>query len=289
MTGFARVAGADSGSSWVWELRSVNGRGLDLRLRVPPGFDALEPRVRAATGGGVSRGSIQATLAVKHDERAGVTVDHALLRRLVAEAQALAAVLPDAPPLRLDAMMALPGVVRQATSDDAAPPEARLVAMEADFAQALTGLRVARAAEGARLAEIIGGLLDRLATLHAQTCVEAEQSPELQRTRLQEQLRKLLRDGDAVAPERLAQEVALLATRSDVTEEIDRLASHMAAARGLLAGGGAIGRQLDFLVQEFMREANTLCSKAGTPALTGLGLQIKGVIEQLREQVQNIE
>jgi uncharacterized protein (TIGR00255 family) len=289
MTGFARAAGADSEASWIWELRSVNGRGLELRMKLPAGFDALEPRLRATTGRRLARGTIQASLALRQDDSAGVTIDQALVLRLVAEAQEIAALLPDAPPLRVDALLALPGVVRRDNSDDKSPTEARIAAAEADFGRALDALVEARAAEGARLASVVGGLLDRLETLRIEAAGEAARQPEAQRARLREQLHRLLGDENAVPPERLAQEVALLATRADVTEEIERLASHVVAARALLAGGSAIGRQLDFLVQEFMREANTLCSKAGTAALTAIGLQLKGVIEQLREQVQNIE
>jgi uncharacterized protein (TIGR00255 family) len=289
MTGFARAAGADSEASWIWELRSVNGRGLELRMKLPAGFDALEPRLRTTTGRRLARGTIQASLALRQDDSAGVTIDQALVLRLVAEAQAISALLPDAPPLRVDALLALPGVVRRDNTDDKSPTEARMAAAEADFGQALDALVEARAAEGARLAGVVGGLLDRLETLRTEAAGEAAQQPEAQRARLREQLHRLLGDENAVPPERLAQEVALLATRADVTEEIERLASHVVAARKLLADGSAIGRQLDFLVQEFMREANTLCSKAGTAALTVIGLQLKGVIEQLREQVQNIE
>jgi uncharacterized protein (TIGR00255 family) len=289
MTGFARTAGADSGASWVWELRSVNGRGLELRLKLPSGFDSLEPRLRGAVAAVFTRGTIQAGLAIKRDEAGAITVDRALLLRFVEEARSAAAALPGAPAPRIDTLMALPGVIRRDAGDDAAPDEKRLAAALAEFDQAVAALAEMRLAEGARLAGIVGLQLDRIAALRAEAAAHAAQQPDAQRARLDELLRRLLGEQAAVSPERLAQEVALLATRADVTEELDRLASHVAAARDLLAAGGAIGRQLDFLVQEFMREANTLCSKSASAALTATGLQLKAVIDQMREQVQNIE
>jgi uncharacterized protein (TIGR00255 family) len=289
MTGFARAAGTDQVLSWVWELRSVNGRGLELRLKLPPGFDAVEMRLRAAAAGRFARGTIQASLTLGRDENASITVDRTLLARLAGEARALMDVLPEAPPPRIETLMALPGVVRRVTADDAPPSEALLGATLADFETALAALADMRAAEGARLADVLAGLLGRIALLHQEAALHAAQQPEAQRARMTELVRRLLGDQHAVPADRLAQEVALLATRSDVTEEIDRLASHIEAARGLLATGGPIGRQLDFLVQEFMREANTLCSKSASAGLTAAGLQLKAVIEQVREQVQNVE
>jgi uncharacterized protein (TIGR00255 family) len=289
MTGFARTAGTGHTVSWIWELRSVNGRGLELRLKLPPGFDAIEARLRAAATARFARGNIQASLTLGRDETAAITVDRTLLARLAMEARALMDVMPGAPPPRIETLMALPGVVRRMTAEDAPPDEALLAATLADFDAALAALGQMRAAEGARLADVLSGLLDRIAVLHQEAAALAAQQPEAQRARLAELIRRLLGDQHAVPADRLAQEVALLATRADVTEEIDRLASHIAAARALLATGGPIGRQLDFLVQEFMREANTLCSKSASAGLTAAGLQLKAVIEQVREQVQNVE
>ena len=289
MTGFARAASADSAPGWVWEVRSVNGRGLDLRLKLPPGFDGLEPRLRAAATARFARGTINAGLAMRRDEMAVVTVDRALLARLAAEAASLAETFPAAPPPRIESLMALPGVIRRDAAEERAPDEATLAAALADFDVALGLLAEMRAAEGARLAAILATLLDRMAELRDSAADSAAQQPEAQKTRLSDLLARLLGESGAVPPERLAQEVALLAARADVTEEIDRLGSHIAAARDLLARGGAIGRQLDFLVQEFMREANTLCSKSASGALTAAGLQLKVVIEQFREQIQNVE
>jgi uncharacterized protein (TIGR00255 family) len=289
MTGFARAAGIDHAVSWVWELRSVNGRGLELRLKLPPGFDAVETRLRAAAAARFARGTIQASLTLGRDDTTSITVDQALLARLAGEARALMDVLPEAPPPRIETLMTLPGVVRRVSAEEAPPDEALLGATLADFEAALAALGQMRAAEGARLADVLSGLLDRIAVLHREAAGHAAQQPEAQRARMAELVRRLLGDELAVPADRLAQEVALLATRSDVTEEIDRLASHIEAARALLAAGGPIGRQLDFLVQEFMREANTLCSKSASAGLTAAGLQLKAVIEQVREQVQNVE
>jgi uncharacterized protein (TIGR00255 family) len=289
MTGFARAAGAAASFSWLWELRSVNGRGLELRLKLPPGTDQLEPVLRPAVAASFARGTIQASLTLTGRDSASVTVDRPLLRYLAEEARALTDLLPGAPPPRIETLMALPGVVRRATGEDAPPDDSLLAAILADFETALAALADMRAAEGTRLAAAVATLLDRTLRLHTEAAAEAALQPDSQRARLAELLQRLLGDGHAVPPDRLAQEVAILASRSDVTEEIDRLASHIAAARGLLAQGGPIGRQLDFLVQEFMREANTLCSKSASAALTAAGLQLKAVIEQIREQVQNIE
>ncbi len=289
MTGFARAAGADASFSWLWELRSVNGRGLEVRFKLPPGTDQLEPSLRPAVAARFARGTIQASLTLSARDSTSVTVDRALLRYLADEARALTDLLPGAAPPRIETLMALPGVVRRATGEEAPPDDSLLEAMFGDFESALGALSDMRAAEGARLAATVAALLDRIERLHTEAAAEAALQPEAQRTRLAELIQRLLGDGHAVPPDRLAQEVALLASRSDVTEEIDRLASHITAARGLLAQGGPIGRQLDFLVQEFMREANTLCSKSASAALTAAGLQLKAVIEQIREQVQNIE
>jgi uncharacterized protein (TIGR00255 family) len=299
MTGFARAAGELQRTglppvAWTWELRSVNGRGLDLRLKLPTGFDSIEPRLRAATTAILARGSIQASLTLSRDDAAAVTVDRALIARLLGELRDLGAEFATAsgnptPPPRLESLLALPGVIRRASGEEA-PDEALMEVALAGFAAALDLLAGARAAEGARLRDIVAALLDRIEELQRQSTIEAIAQPERARDRMTELLSRLLGDSaQAVPADRLAQEVAILATRSDVTEELDRLASHITAARALLEAGGAIGRQLDFLVQEFMREANTLCSKSATTGLTAAGLQLKATIEQVREQVQNIE
>ncbi len=288
MTGFARTDGASAGLSWAWELRSVNGRGLDVRLRLPPGLDGLEPALREEAGRTLRRGNVTATLTVKRDEPARLAVDPAVLDEVLRLALDLAARIPGASPPRPEALLAMPGVLRAATGNEGVPP-AGLAAVQAGFTQALAGLHAARLEEGARLHAILAAQLDEIASLHAQAGEEAADQPALQRARMMDSLAALLRDRPGLPEDRIAAEVALLATRSDVREELDRLASHVAAARALLQDGSAVGRRFDFLVQEFVREVNTLCSKSASVPLTATGLRLKAVVEQMREQVQNVE
>lgn len=295
MTGFAREGGTlPDGSSFVWELRSVNGRGLDLRLRLPNGLDALEPTLREAVGKRLKRGNVSATLTVKREERAPrLTPDPVALDQAIALAVSVAARIPGAAAPRAEAVLALPGVLRaEVVEPDEAAEEARRAALAAGFATALEGLFQSRAREGAQLEKILGTLLDEIAVLREAAAVEAAGQPAAQRARLMENLANLLGEGDLrarVPEERLAQEVALLAQRSDVREELDRLSAHIAEARNQLRAGEAIGRKLEFLTQEFVREANTLCSKSASVGLTRIGLDLKAAIERLREQAANVE
>jgi uncharacterized protein (TIGR00255 family) len=286
MTGFARTEGGTDGLAWIWELRSVNGRGLDLRLRVPSGWDALEPTLREAAGRLLRRGNVTANLTVKRDGAARMVVDEAALEQLLALTADLHRRIPGSPAPRAEALLGLPGVIRTAQPDEAVPDA---VPVAAGFTAALAALVETRQAEGARLARTIDGLLDEITALHRQATVEAADQPAAQRARMMENLAALLREAPGLPEERIAQEVALLASKSDVREELDRLDSHIAAARSLLQEAANIGRRFDFLVQEFNREANTLCSKSASVALTATGLRLKATIEQLREQVQNIE
>ncbi len=294
MTGFARESGTlPDGTSFVWELRSVNGRGLDLRLRVPGGLDALEPALREAAGRHLKRGNISANLTLKREERAPrLTPDPAALDQAIALATGVAQRL-GAPPPRAEAILALPGVLRAEVAEpDEAAEEAKRAALLAAFEAAVKGLVAARAREGAQLATILGALLDEIAALREAAAAEAATQPEAQRQRLMENLARLLGEADArarIPEERLAQEVALLAQRSDVREELDRLSAHIAEARRLLTAKDAVGRKLEFLTQEFVREANTLCSKSASVGLTRLGLELKAAIERLREQSANVE
>ena len=293
MTGFAREGGAlADGTAFVWELRSVNGRGLDLRLRLPPGQDALEPLLREAAGRRFKRGNVSANLSLKREERPRLVPDAAALDQLLELAQALAARIPGAAPPRAEALLALPGVMRaEAPEADEAADEARRGELAAAFSRALDGLVAARRAEGDALHRVLSALLDEIAALHEAAGLEAAGQPEAQRARLMEQVGALLGENGTsrVPEERLAQEVAILAQRSDVREELDRLGAHVDAARGMLRAGEGVGRKLDFLVQEFMREANTLCSKSASVALTRVGLDLKAAIERLREQAANVE
>ena len=285
MTGFARVEGNVGSLSCVWELRSVNGRGLDLRFRLPPGWDGIEARLREVAAKSLKRGNVTATLAVKRQTEQRLVADQALLDQVLALAMDLHQRIPGSPVPRVETLLGLPGVLRPEQADETVDAEG-LVGL---FSQALSALVRARQAEGARLSQIMATLLDEISTVHQLAKSQAADQPALQRARVMDNLAALLREAPSLPEERIAQEVALLAARSDVREELDRLASHVEAARALLREAVNVGRRLDFLVQEFNREANTLCSKSTSVALTATGLQLKAAIEQLREQAQNIE
>jgi uncharacterized protein (TIGR00255 family) len=291
MTGFSRTQGEVEAIAWAWELRSVNGRGLDVKLRLAPGLDALEPGFREATVQRLKRGNVTGTLTVKRETASGVNVDLDALERVRTLAIALSDDIPGALPPRAELLLALPGVMRAGAmaEDDEVQQAALRAAVSEGYLAALDGLVTARAAEGARLARIITGLLDEIAALHGEASAAAAEQPALHMARLRAQLAEILAGTPGLPAERLAQEVALLASKSDVREELDRLAAHIAAARALLLEAGGIGRRFDFLVQEFNREANTLCSKSVSLPLTATGLKLKAAIEQLREQVANVE
>jgi uncharacterized protein (TIGR00255 family) len=289
MTGFARSEGVVEGLSWAWELRSVNGRGLELRFRLPSGFDTLEPGLRETAAKGLKRGNVTANLTIRRDDQPKMAPDPAALEQVLALATELAARIPGGQPPRAEALLALPGVLRA----NAAPSEeigaAALAVVRAGFESALAAMAAARQGEGARLGLILRGQLAEIGALHASATTQAADQPAAQRARMMETVRGLLAELPALPEERIAQEVALLAAKSDVREELDRLSAHLHAAGALLDEAVAIGRRFDFLVQEFNREANTLCSKSASVPLTATGLAMKAAIEQLREQVQNIE
>jgi len=289
MTGFARTEGTVETLTWAWELRAVNGRGLELRFRLPTGWDALEPGYREMVGKVLKRGNVNANLAIRRDTETRPSIDEAALANVLTLAMDLHARIPGSPVPRAESLLTMPGVMRQAPADPAQDRDAASAAVQAGFAEALSGLVAARAAEGARLATVMSGQLQEIARLRDLAETEAADQPAAHQARVMETLRGLLRESPSLPEERIAQEVALLAARSDVREELDRLASHIEAARTLMDEGVNIGRRFDFLVQEFNREANTLCSKSASVALTNTGLKLKATIEQLREQVQNIE
>ncbi len=290
MTGFGRSEGSDPEGSWSWELRSVNARGLEPRWRLPPGLDGMEPLLREALGRRLRRGSVQATLGVRSLASIAPMVNEAALEQMLQTITRVAARVPGALPPRIEAVLALPGVIGGARSSDGESFSERLVAaLRAGFDLAMERLVVARQAEGGRLGEVLRGLLDQVGQLRGKAEAEAALQPSLQRDRMMASVNALLEAVPGLPEERIAQEVALLAVRSDVREELDRLGSHVEAARALLSADGAVGRQLDFLVQEFLRETNTICSKSATRELTAIGLQLKGLVEQIREQVQNLE
>lgn len=289
MTGFARTEGLVGNLAWVWELRSVNGRGLELRFRLPNGWEALEPAFKDAAAKALKRGNVTANLNIKRDSETKLALDPAVLDQVLALALDLHARIPGSPPPRAEALLALPGVMRQTATDPTEERAAANAPVQAGFTQALAEMLVSRQAEGARLAETLRGQLSEIATLRQLAADQAADQPAAHKARVMDNLLALMRESPSLPEERIAQEVALLASRSDVREELDRLSAHIAAAYALLDEGVNIGRRLDFLVQEFNREANTLCSKSASVALTATGLKIKATIEQLREQVQNIE
>ena len=290
MTGFARGHGVSGSYAWAWEIKSVNGKGLDVRLRLPSGWDAIEAPVRARAAERLARGSIQAILSV---ERSGVTpvvrINAAVLEAILATLRQLAPRIDAAPP-SLDGLLSLKGVMEVAdleeNEDERRVAEAAAIA---GFAEAVAALSEMRQREGAALARILKSRLEEIAAL----AHRAEEAPgrrvEAIRARLAEQVATLLAQSDRFDPDRLHQEAILIATKADVREELDRLAAHVGQALQLIDGGGAVGRRLDFLAQELNREANTLCAKANDVELTNIGLELKAAVEQFREQVQNVE
>jgi uncharacterized protein (TIGR00255 family) len=290
MTGFARGHGVSGSYAWAWEIKSVNGKGLDVRLRLPSGWDAIEAPVRARAAERLARGSVQATLTV---ERSGVTpvvrVNAAVLDAIVTTLRQLASRLEASPP-SLDGLLSLKGVME--VGDAAESEDERLraeTAVTAGFAEALGALSEMREREGAVLGGVLTSRLGEIATLAQRAEQAPGRRPEAIRVRLAEQIAALLAQSDRFDPDRLHQEAILIATKADVREELDRLAAHVAQARRLIDQGGAVGRRLDFLAQELNREANTLCAKANDVELTNIGLELKAAVEQFREQVQNVE
>jgi uncharacterized protein (TIGR00255 family) len=288
MTGFARATGESNGRSWNWEVKSVNGKGLDVRCRLPLGSDALEAVVRAQAAERVKRGNLSVSLTVRRDQAQGqYRVNEELLRHLLETATAMDTIYQP----RVDALLNVKGVVETAeeADEDEDQKKAREVKMLVDLGVALDALVGMRAEEGRRLGVVLGEQVAEIERLTAAAAGLAENQPAAIRARLVASLADLLGAAPALSEDRLMQETALLATRADVREELDRLRAHIAAARQLINDGNVVGRKLDFLCQEFTREANTLCSKAQDVDMTRIGIELKTVIEQFREQVQNIE
>ncbi|XBQ15523.1 MAG: YicC/YloC family endoribonuclease [Oceanicaulis sp.] len=285
MTGFARAVRTGAFGAVTIEARSVNGKGLDVRLRAPSGLDALETAIREMVKARFSRGSVSISVSVDPPEGgAGVSIDTA---RLEAYAQAAKALADKglAAPATAGELLAMKGVVQ--TEDLEVDPEALAAAATEAAAEALAGLQAAREEEGAALASVLEEHLSEIEALREEAAANAAARPEAIRDRIKAKFDELLPDG--LDPDRLAQEAAALAVKADVREELDRLSAHIDSARALIAGGSPAGRKLDFLSQEFNREANTLCSKAADPALTRAGLAMKAAVDRLREQVQNVE
>ena len=290
MTGFARAQGSQGPARWHWEVRSVNARGLDVRVRVPEGFESLEQPARVLANERFARGSITASLTLDADpSRGSIRINAEALAQVLAALKELEGAVAASPP-SLDGILALRGVIdSQAPVLGEAELAVRDAAVLSSLAVALDALAAARKEEGARLDAILRHQTDRMTELVGEAERLAATQPEQLRARLKTAVDELLKARAGISEERLAQEVALLLVRADVREEIDRLKSHLTQARGLFAATGAQGRRLDFLAQELNREANTLCSKSSDIQLTRVGLELKATIDQLREQVQNVE
>ena len=290
MTGFARASGERQGLFWQWELKSVNGKALDVRLRLPPGFEALETPVRAALVAAFKRGNLQVSLSISGQvARETVRLNQDILDRLVEAGEALRERI-GGEPLRADVLLSIKGVVEVASApEEEGEADARNAAMLGSFQEALKSLAAARREEGDRLNAILSAQVQRIAELSDAARRNPSRTPDAIRARLAEQVSRIIETGAPLDPDRLHQEAVIAATRADIQEELDRLNSHVEAAQALLASNDAVGRKFDFLAQEFNREANTLCSKASDRSLTAVGLDLKTVIDQLREQVQNIE
>jgi uncharacterized protein (TIGR00255 family) len=286
MTGFARAEAAKGDRHWVWELRSVNGRGLDVRCRLPAGYDALDGPARTAAAERCRRGNISITLTEQREQRPRLRVNREALDQVIALIEELKSKVAATPP-QLDGLLALPGVIERVEAED--DPASHTELLLAKLGEAFDALKSMRLGEGERLTKLALGHVGEIERLTGAARGLAATQPAAIADRLTQQLTALLGQTPLPGPERLAQEAALLAAKADVREEIDRLTAHVAAARALIRDGGAIGRKLDFLCQEFNREANTLCSKAADVELTRIGLDLKVAIEQLREQIQNIE
>jgi uncharacterized protein (TIGR00255 family) len=288
MTGFGRAEGALGAWSWAVEARSVNGRNLEVRFRGPPGFEGLERAAREGAQSRFQRGQLTVGVQARRAEGAGaVRLNLEQLERYLA-AGAPYVEAGQATPPSLDGLLALRGVIEAADAVDDPEAQAELeAAMAASIAAALDGLAQARAGEGRSLEGVLGGLVGQIDALTGKASALAEGQPSIIKARFEKRLTELA--GEAATEERILQEAAAMAVKADVQEELDRLRGHADAARELLATDGAVGRRLDFLTQEFMREANTLCSKSASGALTAVGLDLKATIEQFREQVQNVE
>ena len=290
MTGFARAEGRDETLDWIWEAKSVNGRGLDLRCRIATGLEALESELRKAVTARFKRGNITINLRLlRQTGTPQVRVNRELLDDLIALAREYRGAEGIERP-GFDGLLALRGVIEPVeTIEEDGDCAARDKAISVSMAELLDELSLARAAEGASLSEIVGTQLAAMESLRRRAGESAALRPEAAKARFEAQVAALLEAGAPLAEERLAQELAILAVKTDIREELDRLGTHIAAAKALVLEGSVIGRKLDFLAQELNREANTLCAKSSDAQLSDIGLELKAVIDQFREQVQNIE
>ena len=291
MTGFARAAADHDGTALVWEVKSVNGKSAEIRLRLPQGFDRLEPAARQTVQKRFSRGNFQATLTVGRaaGAQAQPVVNEAFLKDVAGLAKRLEEQF-GAAPASADGLLALRGVLDIPESVETEEVRAALdTAIAKALDRALSGLEQARRAEGEALGALLAGHIDAIEALTLRAEADPSREPAVIRERIAEQVRLLIDASANLDESRLHMEAAFLATKADIREEIDRLKTHVASGRALLSAGGAIGRKLDFLAQEFNRESNTLCSKSNAATVTAIGLELKAVVDQFREQVQNLE
>jgi uncharacterized protein (TIGR00255 family) len=290
MTGFARGHGMSGTYGWAWELKSVNAKGLDLRLRLPPGWDAVEAPVRGSAAQLLARGTVYGTLTVERQGVAPVVrVNEPVLAAVLATLKGLGGRVQAAEP-RLDGILALKGVIEVLDEDEREEERgAAEAAVIAGFGATVAELVGMRRREGEALGQVLTQRIKEIAALAAKAEAAPGRRPEAIKARIAEQVAMLLDASERFDPDRLHQEAILIASKADIREELDRLVSHVAQVERLIAGGGAIGRRLDFLAQELNREANTLCSKSNDVELTNIGLELKSVVEQFREQVQNLE
>jgi len=290
MTGFARADGAGDAYRWTWELRSVNGKGLDIRLRLPSGFEYLEAAARERLGAKLVRGNVQAGLTVRSQTGAArIKINDDVLAEVIQAMKRIRERIDVQPPT-VDGILSMNGVVSTVEIGDDEELRTALAAwILIDLDAALAALVGDRVREGTALAAVLGSRLTGIERLTRAAEASPARTPEAIRARLATQIATLLDATPALDPDRLHQEAVLLAARADIREELDRLDAHVVAARDLLKEDGAVGRRLDFLAQEFNREVNTLCAKSNDRALTAIGLELKAVVDQFREQIQNLE
>ena len=290
MTGFSREAGSFGAFAWAWEIKSVNGRNLDVRVRVPPGFDAAGEDARKIVSAAIVRGAVQVGLTIQRAEarRSSVRINRDVLMSLVEALQALPPGLA-VQPATMDGLLQVRGVVEADDQDDQAMTAELQAALSQGVKAATASFVAARQQEGSALADVLARQLARMQALVDEVEHHPARTVDAIRARLQSQVAAIMAGSPSVDPARLHQEAALLATKADVREELDRLGAHITASKDLFAQGGAIGRKLDFLAQEFGREASTLCAKANGIALSQIGLELRAVVDQFREQAQNVE
>ena len=290
MTGFARSHGASGPYTFEWELKSVNAKGFDLRMRLPPGWDELEALAKKRAGEVLSRGTVYANLNVKRTNAVStIRINEDVLASIVKVAGVLAGKI-DAVAPSIDGLLSIKGVIEvvEPESNEVEDKAAKAAAGVA-FEQALTDLLEMRRREGVTLGQILSQRMDEIERLAKRAEAAPGRKPEAIKARLAEQIAALLDTSDRFDPDRLSQEAIMIAAKADIREELDRIASHISQAREMIGKGGPVGRRLDFLAQEFNREVNTCCSKANDLELTNTGLEMKNVVEQFREQVQNLE